>query len=192
VEVPRLIPQPAAPAKLGQLVVWVAVVTAIVTAVVVEATWGDQVSARVLAVAVGILVGAAISLVSWWVLTAARSEHAERPVEAPPVGAPPVEAPTIATPVVRAPAAEPAATRSVLEPELEKGAALRAAEPSDDERDAWAADVDRWVEETGRRIEEHAPQFAGYFATASSKAADPAARLDRHLARLRTIVHDSL
>jgi hypothetical protein len=132
---------------------------------------------RFLAALIGLGSGLALMLLFAW---AAADEGAEPAAVAPADAAPgqPVE------PVTR-----PGDVHDVLRLQLEEGRALH------EELEPAAADprVDSWIEDVRQTVQQTRPGLVGYLDQLTHRAyADDRLRLDAHLRRLGTIVHDAV
>ncbi len=155
-----------------------ALCSAVAVAVATEITWDDGTLTQLVAggVALLLVLGAAL------VLTA-RSRPVPVAADAPP--APPAPARTAASENGLAGAA-----RTPLLAQLERGTELR----QELRHGGGGKDVvEQWIDETAATLQRVAPQFVPYFSGRPTLGAgDAASLLERQLARLGTIVHESL
>jgi hypothetical protein len=158
---------------------WTSVCCGLVVAFATWAAGGSSGAVRVVAALVGLAAGLGVMLLVAWALT---PEEPSPVPEAPTAVSPPPE------PVSEPP--EPATTdRGPLTEQLEEGRALRA------ELDTGASDarVDAWIAGVRGALERQRPGVAGYFGALAGRAyADDPEKLDAHIARLATIVHEFL
>lgn len=159
---------------------WTAVCCGLVVAFATWAAAGSSGAVRVVAALVGLAAGLGVMLlVAWALAPEERSPAAEAQTA---VFSPPPE------PVSQPPAAA-TPDRGPLTEQLEEGRALRA------ELDTGASDarVDAWIADVRGALERQRPGVAGYFGALAGRAyADDAEKLDAHIARLATIVHEFL
>ncbi len=155
-----------------------ALCSAVAVAVATEVTWGDGALTQLVAggVALLLVLGAALVLI-------APSRLVPVVAEAPPAPPAPERSPDPQSAL-----ADDA--RTPLLAQLERGAELRQeVRQGGDRMDA----VEQWIGETADTLQRVAPQFVPYFSGRPALGAgDAASLLERHLARLGTIVYESL
>ena len=176
--------------------VWAAVCCGVFVGVATDLAWSSGTATRIAAAVLALLAGLAVVFgVPYLALRRRPSPRQPQSMtRLPPRREPAVPAAPAPAPAADVPAPDPG--RDELLGWINLGVSLRErllAAPQD--ADAAAHDVDDWIAAAGRALENRAPRFAGYFAALRAHPAlesDPLLRLERHLARLQTIVHESL